>query len=297
MAYDFDTGVIVGIWMPGRAPYVRAFGTADVTTNQRMATDMYMRIGSVTKTFTVTAMLQLVDKGEVGLDDPIAKYIAGVPGGDKVTVRQLADMRSGLASYSKNDAWVEKWLANPTVPWTPQQLLAAAYEVPPLFDPGTSFDYSNTNTVLLGLLVEQVSHQPLAKYIQQHILDPEHLTHTSFPTGPGFPSPHAQGYTNQTPAGALATATDWDPSWGWAAGAMISNVQDMGTWAKALATGDLLSRQTQAARLTFPDLTNKAGYGVGITTINGWLGHNGPYPGTRRWSSTSPRRRRRWWSW
>ena len=272
-------GVVVGIWTSGRTPYVQAFGTSDATTNRPMATNLFMRIGSVTKTFTVTAVLQLVDKGVVGLDDPIAKYIPDVPGGDKVTVRDLADMRSGLPSYSKNDAWVENWMANPTAPWTPQQLLAAAYAVPPLFAPGTSFDYSNTNTVLLGLLVEQVTHQSLAQYIQQRILVPEHLTHTSFPSGAEFPSPHAQGYTNQTPSGALATATDWDSSWGWAAGAMISTVQDMGTWAKALATGALLSRQTQAARLMFPDLTNRAGYGVGITTVNGWLGHSGSIPG------------------
>ncbi|MGH7746775.1 MAG: serine hydrolase domain-containing protein, partial [Candidatus Dormibacteria bacterium] len=255
------------------------FGTADPNTNQPMATNLYMRIGSLTKTFTVTAVLQLVDKGDVGLDDPIAKYLPTVPGGDRVTVRDLADMRSGLPSYSKNDAWLDTWLANPTAPWTPQQLVAYSYEEKPLFDPGTSFEYSNTNTVLLGLLVEQVSHQPLDRYIQKHIVEPLHLTRTSFPTTAAFPSPHAQGYTNQTPTGALTTATDWDPSWGWAAGAMISNVQDMGIWAKALATGSLLSKQTQAARLTFPELTKKAGYGVGITTVNGWLGHTGSIPG------------------
>lgn len=272
-------GVIVGIWTNGRAPYVQAFGTADATTNQAMATNLYMRIGSVTKTFTVTAVLELVDRGEVGLDDPIAKYIPAVPGGDKVTVRDLADMRSGIPSYTKNDAWLEKWMANPTAPWTPQQLLAYSDEEKPLFDPGTSFDYSNTNTVLLGLLVEQVSHEPLDQYIRQHIVEPLHLRHTSFPTTAAFPSPHAQGYTNQTPTGALATATDWDPTWGWAAGAMISTVQDMGTWAKALATGALLSKKTHAAQLTFPDMTSVGGYGVGIVTVHGWLGHTGSIPG------------------
>lgn len=122
-------GVIVGVWTNGRTPYVHAFGTSDPTTNRPMATNLFMRVGSVTKTFTVTAVLQLVDNGEVALDDPIAKYIPDVPGGDKVTVRDLADMRSGLASYTKNDAWTAKWLANPSAPWTPQQRAPHAHVV------------------------------------------------------------------------------------------------------------------------------------------------------------------------
>ena len=93
-------GAIIGIWQDGASPYVRAFGVRDTATGEPMATDLHMRIGSVTKTFVTTAILQLVDQGQVNLDDPISKYVPGVPNGDAVTLRQLAGMRSGLFDYS-----------------------------------------------------------------------------------------------------------------------------------------------------------------------------------------------------
>jgi D-alanyl-D-alanine carboxypeptidase len=93
-------GAIVGIWQDGRAPYVRTFGVRDTATRQPMATDLYMRIGSTSKTFTVTAMLMLADRGKLGLDDPIDRYVKGVPSGDQITLRQLAAMRSGLYDYA-----------------------------------------------------------------------------------------------------------------------------------------------------------------------------------------------------
>ena len=91
-------GAIVGIWGPD-GDYVRAFGVADKSTRAPMKTDFYSRIGSETKTFTVTGVLQLADQGKLGLDDPIAKFVNGVPEGDKITLRQLAQMQSGLFNY------------------------------------------------------------------------------------------------------------------------------------------------------------------------------------------------------
>ena len=94
--------MIVALSAPGKGEYVRAFGVADKATGAPMTPDLNMRIGSVTKTFTVTALLQLVDQGKVGLDDPIGKYVDGVPNGDRITLRQLAGMRSGLFNYSED---------------------------------------------------------------------------------------------------------------------------------------------------------------------------------------------------
>src|SRR5882724_764270 len=91
-------GAIIGIWGPeGR--YIRAVGVADKATGAPMKTDVYSRIGSMTKTFTVTAILQLAEQGKIGLEDPIGKYIDGVPNGDKITLRELARMRSGLGGW------------------------------------------------------------------------------------------------------------------------------------------------------------------------------------------------------
>jgi D-alanyl-D-alanine carboxypeptidase len=268
-------GAIVAIWGPA-GDYVRAFGVADKATQAPMQTDFYSRIGSLTKTFTVTAVLQLVDQGKLALNDPITKYIAGVPSGDKITLRELAQMQSGLITFDDVEQFVNSVLADPHQSFTAAQLLGYAQDKPLQFPPGTQYQYSNTNTVLLGLVVEKQSGQSLPDYIREHILAPLKLTHTSFPTTAAFPDPHPQGYT--APQGAELTATDWNPSWAWGAGNMISTLEDMRIWAHALATGPLLTPETQRQRLdtTVPMNPEKSAfYGLGIFNAGGWIGHSG----------------------
>ncbi|GHD24469.1 serine hydrolase domain-containing protein [Streptomyces galbus] len=279
-------GVTVGVWTPDKGEYVKSFGVADKNTGRPMTPDLYLRIGSETKTFTVTALLQLVDQGKVGLDDTIGKYIEGVPNGDKITLRQLAGMRSGLFNYSQDEAFFKALTSDPQRHFSPQELLDYAFKHPVLFPPGQKFYYSNTNLILLGLVVEKMSGQQLAGYIHDHILQPAGLDHTSFPVGTEFPDPHAQGYTNQTATGQVEDTADWNPSWAWAAGAMISQLQDLRVWARTVATGQLpdgdrmVSAATQKQRLTTPPTSIPgAGYGLGIFDVQGWIGHNGSLPG------------------
>jgi D-alanyl-D-alanine carboxypeptidase len=153
-------GVIVGVWQDGQPDYVRAFGVQDTATGAPMTPDLFMRIGSNTKSFTTTAILQLVDQGMISLDDPIAMYVPGVPNGDRITIRHLAGMRSGLFSYT--NSVIPQWPSDPQHQWTAEELLAVSFSQPPLFEPDAEFDYSNTNTVLLGLVVEEVTGQPRA---------------------------------------------------------------------------------------------------------------------------------------
>jgi D-alanyl-D-alanine carboxypeptidase len=273
-------GVIVGLWGPD-GQYVRAFGVADKATGAPMKPDFYHRIGSVTKTFTITGVLQLVDEGKVKLDDPIARYVDGVPKGDRITLRQLARMQSGLHNYSAVEAFGNALFSDPKRAFTPRELLDFAFSEPNDFEPGQGFEYCNTNTVLLGLTVEKVSGQSLPDYVRDHILTPLKLSHTSFSTDNAFPEPHAQGYTLGLDDKEV-TATDWNPSWGWAAGAMISTLDDMRIWADALATGTLLTPETQRQRLetvNAPSLPPQDGYGLGIFDLAGWVGHNGSLPG------------------
>ncbi|WP_371619741.1 serine hydrolase domain-containing protein [Streptomyces sp. NBC_00454] len=272
-------GVQVSLSAPGKGEYVRAFGVADKATGQPMTDGMLMRIGSETKTFTVTALLKLVDEGKIGLDDPIGKYIDGVPNGDRITLRMLAEMRSGLFNYSADDGFYKALTSDPRKPFTPQELLAYSFKHPVLFEPDAKFYYCNTNLILLGLVVEKISGQSLADNITKEVIEPAGLKHTLFPTGAEFPSPHAQGYTDQTATGKVEDSTDWDPSWGWAAGAMISDLADLRTWARVLATGELLTPATQAQRLKVIPALPDAGYGLGIFKIAGWVGHNGSLPG------------------
>lgn len=294
MAATSVPGVIVGLWGP-EGEYVRAFGVADKATGAPMQADFHHRIGSLTKTFTITGVLQLVDQGRLGLDDPIGMYIEGVPDGDVITLRQLAGMRSGLPNYSASPAFAEALMTDPYRYFSPQELLDFAFSQPMAFAPGKGFLYSNTNTVLLGLVVEQISGQPLHDYVRDHITVPLGLTDTIFPTNNFFPDPHAQGYTNLTADDSVVTATNWDPTWAWAAGAMISKLPDMRVWARALATGTLLSPQTQAQRLETvgeAGMPQQDGYGLGIFNLGGWIGHNGSLPGYQTVSVYLPEEQR-----
>ncbi|WP_037898547.1 MULTISPECIES: serine hydrolase domain-containing protein [Streptomyces] len=273
-------GAVVGVWLPGKGSYVRATGVADTATRRPMASDVFLRIGSETKTFTVTALLTLVDDGRIRLDDPISHYVDGVPDGHRITLRHLAGMRSGLFPYSADPDFAHALLSDPQRYFTPQEVLAYGYRHDNTFAPGTQFQYSNTNLVLLGLVIEKVSGQCLADFIESRVLRPARLHHTLLPQGPEFPEPHPHGYTNQTLTGEVADTTNWNPSWAWAAGAMISNLHDLRRWAPIVATGSLLSAQTQAQRLkTLPTGIAGLSYGLGIFETAGWIGHNGSIPG------------------
>jgi D-alanyl-D-alanine carboxypeptidase len=253
-----------------------------------MATDLNMRIGSVTKTFVTTAILQLVDQGKVGLDDPISKYIPGVPNGETITLRHLAGMRSGLFDYS--DVTQAAMSTDPKRRYVPQDLLEIIVKHPPEFPPDAKFDYNNSNTVLLGLVVEKVSGEPLDRYIDEHIVQPEHLQHTVFPADASLPSPHARGYTKM-PDGKIVDGTDWNPSWGWAAGQMVSTADDLHIWARDLATGKLLSPAAQREREKFqiaPSEGDGALYGLGVEYQFGWIGHNGNITGYQTYAYYLP---------
>jgi D-alanyl-D-alanine carboxypeptidase len=266
-------GAIVGFWQDGHKPYVKAFGVSDTATGKPMTTDLYTYIGSNSKAFIATVILMLADQGKLDLGDSIDRYVKGVPNGNQITLRQLAQMRSGLYNYAD---YLKLW-EQPRRQYTPQELLALAFRHPVLFPPGTKFDYCNTNTVLLGLVVEKVSGQSLGTYIMEKILKPEGLSHTVFPTNNEFPAPHTHGYF-KTPDGKILDATDWNISWGWAAGNMISTLDDMRVWARVLATGKLISPAMKAEQQQFlpaPEEGDGALYGLALENQNGWIGHNG----------------------
>lgn len=274
-------GAIVFVQTP-EGTFSSAYGVADPDTGAPMTTDMHVRVGSVTKTFTVTLVMQLAEDGAVSLDDPIGKYIDGVPNGDAVTLRQLSDMTSGVASYTRDEEWLQAFMDDPERVWDPQELVDIGTALPPLFEPGAEFDYSNTNTVLLGQVVEMVTGQDVASVFAERIFEPLGLAGTSDPgSSAAFPEPHPRGYTLQSPTATAENptdATDWNPSWGWTAGELISTGDDMLVYARALGTGQgLIGSDTQIERLSsFP---GAAGYGLGMGCSNGWVGHAGELPG------------------
>jgi D-alanyl-D-alanine carboxypeptidase len=277
-------GAIVRLDIPGQISYDRAFGVADTATGVPMNIDDHTRIGSVTKTFTGTALLQLVDQGRVRLSDPISQYVDGVPSGDVITLDMLGRMRSGLPDYSETDTFLNRvYTELPSGPdafaTTPQELVQAAFRKPMEFPPGTEYKYCNTNAVLLGMVVEKVTGLAFADYLQQNIFDPLGLTATSYPPNGLMPDPYAHGYT-EAPDGTVFDASLWNPSWADAAGQIVSNAADTKTWAAALGRGTLLRPDTQAQRVSAAaEVAPGVEYDFAMFTTHGWLGHNGDIPG------------------
>ena len=274
-------GAIVGVQRDGRPPWIIARGVANLLTRQPMRSDEHMRIGSVTKSFVTTLLLQLAQARRLSLDDPISRYVAGVPGGDAITLRQLANMTAGLADPSLNPDFAIPFYTNE--PFTPTQLVGLGLGLPPLFTPGTKWSYSNTNTDLLGLVIEKVTGQPLAVALRQRVFGPLGLTGTSLPSVSAMPRPYANGYTIQTITKALGDATLYTPTLTWAAGGVVSTVRDLLRAAPMFGTGrPLLSKATQRERTRWVGLPPNSPiqqYGVGVFSFNGWIGHNGGIPG------------------
>ena len=274
-------GAIVGVRTP-QGTWTAAYGKADPVAGTAMEIGTHTRIGSVTKTFTGTIIMQLAEAGKLSLDDPIEKYVPGVPNGNRITVRMLADMTSGVASYTRSTKFTDVYFAKPETIFTPDRLLAIGVSESPLFEPGAQFDYSNTNTVLLGMVIEKVTGEPVGDVFKKMVFDPLGLKNTVWPgESTEIPTPYAQGFTLQgdyAKPDAPSNATHWNPAWGWTAGELISNMEDLLTYGRALGTGQgLLGAEAQAERLR--SIPAPAGYGIAMGCIDGWVGHTGELPG------------------
>lgn len=277
-------GAIVSLEIPGEIDYTKAFGVGDTETGIPMRVGDHHRIGSVTKTFTGTAILQLADQGRIRLTDPISRYVEGVPSGDAITLDLLGRMRSGLTDYTETGDFIERLYRDaPTGPdafaVTPRELVDSALTQPLKFAPGSRYEYSNTNTVLLGMVVEKVSGLSFGQYLQDNIFGPVGLTQTTYPMDGWLPGPYGHGY-NKAPDGAILDAALWNPSWADAAGKIVSNVYDMRTWTRMLGAGVLLRPETHAERIgdgwsVVPGID----YSFAIFDVHGWRGHNGDIPG------------------
>ncbi|MFJ4593571.1 MULTISPECIES: serine hydrolase domain-containing protein [unclassified Kitasatospora] len=264
-------------------------GVGDVATGAKVPTDGQVRIGSNTKTFTAVVVLQLVAEGKVGLDSPVETYLPGLLRGDgidgrNITVRQLLQHTSGLPEYVDKDSI----LTGPTRYYEPRELLDAALAQKAHFAPGTSWEYSNTNYLLAGLIIQKVTGRPLGEEVNRRIVDRIGLRHTYFPTpgDTGIREAHPKGY-NRDADGSLRDYTELDPSWGWAAGAVVSTNSDITRFYTALLGGRLLpTAQLAQMRTTVPadEVGPGARYGLGLVSrplsCGGlYWGHGGTIPG------------------
>jgi D-alanyl-D-alanine carboxypeptidase len=297
-------GALVYVDVPGEGTWIQTFGTGNLEGNTPITPDDHFRIGSNTKTLTGTVVLQLFDEGKLGLDDPVSQYQPQVPNGENITIRQLLNMTSGLFSYTEDEDFNQTLDTEPQKVWEPEELVEIGFSHQPYFSPGDGFHYSNTNFVLLGMIIEQLTGQPLEQEFQDRIFVPLGMSDSLLPerNSAAIPDPHPRGYMYQTnveslntselqgekaeqadeAAGAPNDVTDDSPSWAWAAGGAISTLNDLIIWAKADATGALLSPDAQKERLTWvtPPPSPGAQYGLAIAEFPGsFIGHDGQLPG------------------
>lgn len=279
MSAQRQPGLNVGIWIPGRGSLVRGLGTGDLASGAPMQLDDHIRIASITKTFTGVAVLQLVDEGRLSLDDTLSSYVAGIDNGGRITIRNLLGMTSGIYDFTSDEQFLEDFTDDPLMSFSPQDVIDIVNRHEPDFAPGEKVSYCDTNYILLGMIVEKVTGELVEKTIAERILEPLGLDQTSFPTDPAIPEPFARGYyAGDDGKGAFEDYTATNPAVAWTAGAMISTLEDLRIWAKALATGALLEPETHAEQMKFRSIVTKplhVGYGLGIGNFGGLIGHNG----------------------
>jgi D-alanyl-D-alanine carboxypeptidase len=250
-----------------------------------LTTDRF-RVGSITKTFVATLVLRLVEDGRLSLDDSVERWLPGlVPHGNAISLRQLLQHTSGLFDYAADPATFQPFATDPGYAWQPRDLVAIATTHQPNFAPGQGWGYSNTNFVLLGLIVESATGNPVGAELERQIFRPLHMWATSFDTDGRYSdrssgkdvARFAHGYS--TINGQTIDASDLTPSWGYAAGAITSTADDLATFYSALMRGKLIARRSLKAMTTAVSIGPNAGYGLGFLhakTPCGWLwGHDG----------------------
>ena len=299
-------GVLVSVTTPDGRQTARA-GVADTATGAPVPLDARFRIGSATKSFVATVVLQLVGEGRLSLDDTVDRWLPGVVAGNgndgsRITVGELLQHTSGIYDFAHDlpeIATAAGYQAGRFDIYTPAQLVALAMKHQPTFPPGTGTSYSNTNYVLLGMIIKQVTGHSWAHEVDARIIRPLGLRHTLIPgTLPFIPGPHAEGYSVFGGTDPV-DVTVLNPSMIDAAGSIISTTADLSRFYTALTTGRLLPpAQLAAMETTIPAAQlgvfwPGARYGLGLAWFplscgGGYYGHPGGVPGYQTWDATAP---------
>lgn len=254
--------------------YRGARGMASVELGVPLSADQVFRIGSVTKQFSAAGLLTLVDAGKLSLDNPLSKFLADYPNGDRISVRELLNHTSGVKSYTD----IPGVMAGPIRrDLTTAQLIDTFKDLPVDFAPGTDWAYNNSGYILVGAVIEAVSGKPWYAYLDEALFTPRGLSHTRYGDDGAIIAGMVRGYTLAD--GKLAPMAYLSMTQPQAAGALVSTVDDLVRWNRALHGGELLSDATYAQMITPTGPAKEAHYGFGIThdTLRGRdaLDHSG----------------------
>lgn len=271
---------LIGIWDSKGHSFIRAFGYSDLEKKVPLTPADHFRVGSNTKTFVVSVLLQLVAEKKLRLDDPLSRFSLGVaiPNGENITVRQLCEMRSGLFEGYDTPEFKE---LNMKVPkdFDPGMIVGWAMKQKPYFPPGKGYRYSNTNYLLLGMIIRDITKDTVGNQIRKRLLEPFGLKQTFFPVTQDMPNPWARGYeldkqsnwndvSNTIPVQLMGTA-----------GEMISDMNDIRRWIELYATGKTCGAGTYNDLINCIPFLGNTSFGLGITCSAGWYGYTGALPG------------------
>jgi CubicO group peptidase (beta-lactamase class C family) len=293
--------VIVRVTIDGQEVLTEALGES--MTGVPATTDMHFRNGAVAFFYVATLLLRLVDQNVVKLDDPLATWLPDLPDADQVTLRMLANLTAGYPDYVQNPKLSQELYENPFRQWTPQELVAIGLSTPRVFAPGTNWDYSHTDYVILGLALEKITGQPLDVALQEQVLDPMGLRNTVAWSTPQISEPVLHAFSSERrqalgiPAGTrfYEESTYWSPSWTFAQGAIqTSDIADLTTTAEVVGEGTVLSLASHQAQIA-PDLLGfgsplkgcpachtldeRYTYGLGVVLSGDWLLQNPLFAG------------------
>ncbi|MHB8196283.1 MAG: serine hydrolase domain-containing protein, partial [Vulcanimicrobiaceae bacterium] len=254
-------GVTIAIAEHGQLVYARGFGLRNVARKKPANAQTRYQIGSMTKQFTAAAILQLRDAGKLSLHEKVSQILPNAPHAKQITIYELLTHTSGLANYT-NVSGFERMAGKPG---SYQQMMALIAKKPLEFTPGSRWRYSNTNYIILGRIIEVLSHEPYERYVQQHEFAPAGMVHTGWIGGKPALRDTAQGY-RVAKNGQILSALPLRASWAWSAGAIVSTVGDFVRWTDALRSGKIVPVRDYAEMTTpvRPTYGSSSGYGFGL---------------------------------
>ncbi|MCP3136950.1 serine hydrolase domain-containing protein [Pyxidicoccus xibeiensis] len=278
-------GVTVSLRLPD-CTWRGAAGLSKVEPAAALKVDDRLRVGSITKNFVSVVVLQLQAEGKLSLDAPLATWRPDFPRADRITVRQLLNHTSGAFNYTRSQEFLARAQAEPGRTWTDEEVIALGAAQSPVFEPGTDWDYSNTNYILLGHILEQVTGTPVAGLIRARILEPLDLDDTGLEGAEPLPPLTVRGYERNPADNTWVDYTDFiHLSAAGAAGALVSTADDISAFYLALFEGDVLAPAQRAEMMRWAEASVPGApkYGLGLfesdTPVGPGHGHDGEIPG------------------
>jgi len=270
--------VIVGIASGNGETVTQAVGNS--MTGVKAAPNMHWRIGAVTHTMYATLLLRYMDQHIVSLEDKLSKWFPELPGSDHVTLRMLSNNTSSYDDYVYLPQFQDVYLDDPFREWTDDELVAIGISGPKTlaYPPGTDFNYSHTNFVILKQVLEKIGGEPIDQLLRKHILQPLRLRDTEYPLNSDIAHPALHAFDIMHDV--YQESTYWSPSW--TSGPMSSNVCDLVRWSRALGRGTLLSpasRKEMFAPVTVGTNEPSFYYAMGVIVANTWIVQTPSYAG------------------